>query len=551
MNENSIWWKRFFIVFLVTLAAIGIWTAADYGMSWDYEWHEVYGRQVFSWYSSPSANHVAVTDWMRFYGPCFETLVNITRLLFPSADGISLKGSVTFLVGLSAAIPCYIIGSSISNRRAGFLAAVTLMLTPMYYGHSFINHKDLPFAAAYAWVLASVVALLNNLVPKLKHWIVVGIAFGICLAVRVGGIMLLPTIGLAWSHLTMSNGTKFRFDLKTALRNSYLFGIQLFVAYISMMALWPFALVNPFTGPLEALRIGAAFPFTHPVLFEGQQIPANLLPTRYLFVWFKVCLPEFFILGLALALIAGIYFIVSRRSLIWNRTTAQTLIVVCGAVLPVAAILVAKSTLYDAVRHLLFIVPPLAIISALGYEFFIRKLSQWPSNALLTCIVLGWLVVLPDILALHPYQYVYFNRLFGGGLKGAAGTFETDYWATCMKDSVTWLKRHKTKLRPPFSVGGWSHPIQIAGYLTPTSINARGITYATDEATADIYLASTRWNGHFKPYKKLHTIRRQGVPLCYIFDTRPYKIAIKKQEAAASELTPSSQTEKPADTTKR
>lgn len=527
MSENSVWWKRLFIVFLISLGVIGIRTAADYGMSWDYEWHDVYGRQVFSWYASPSSNHVAVTDWMRFYGPCFELLVNFARLLFSGTDGIALKGLVTFLVGLSAAIACYIIGANICNRRAGFIAAVTLMLTPMYYGHSFINHKDLPFAAAYAWVLASVVGLLSKSVPKATHWAVVGIAFGVSLAVRVGGIMLLPTIGLAWLHLSFSNGIAPRLELKTAVRTSYLFIVQLFVALTTMMVLWPFALVNPLVGPLEALRIGAAFPFTHPVLFEGQQLPPSLLPTRYIFVWFKVCLPEFFLLGLGLAFMATIFFFASPWSFIWRRTTAQTLVVICSVIFPVTAILVARSTLYDAVRHLLFTIPPLAVISALGFEFWIRKFAGWSKKILWASMIFSWLVVVADIFSLHPYQYVYFNRVFGGGLPGAAGKFETDYWATCMKDSVEWVKEHKQTLKAPLAVAGWSHPIQIAGYLTPTSPNADGITYTSDEADADIYITTTRWNGHLKPYKELHTIERQGVPLCFIFDTRPYKIAKK------------------------
>ena len=534
MSGNSIWWRRFFLLFIATLATIGIWTASDYGMSWDYEWHDLYGRQVFDWYASPSKDHEAVTAWMRFYGPFSELFVNIARLLFPNVDGIALKGAVTFLVGLSAAGASYIIGSRMSNRRAGFIAAVMLMLTPMYYGHSFINHKDLPFAAAYAWVLASLVTLIDTTAPKARHWVVVGIAFGACLAVRVGGVLLLPTIGIAWMYLTFSDGTSFRFNLKTAWRNTAFFCLQLVSAFATMMALWPFALVKPFTGPLEALRIGAKFPFTHTVLFEGQQLTPDLLPNRYIFVWFQVCLPEIFLCGLAFAAVAAMFILISQRSAIWRRSTAQAMTLICGAVIPVAAILIAKSTLYDGVRHLLFIVPSLAVISALGFEFLFSKMSGGLRKCLWPCIGLGWIAVIIELVALHPYQYVYFNRAFGGGLPGAAGKFETDYWATCMKDSVDWLKEHKEELKPPFSVAGWSHPIQIAGYLTPTSPMAEGITYTPDEGAADMYLTTTRWNGHFKPYKMVHTVMREGVPLCYIFDTRPHKSAARKKDEAST-----------------
>jgi hypothetical protein len=44
-----------------------------------------------------------------------------------------------------------------------------------------------------------------------------------------------------------------------------------------------------------------------------------------------------------------------------------------------------------------------------------------------------------DMVELHPYQSVYFNRVVAGGLKTEASRFETDYWGNSYKEGVEWV----------------------------------------------------------------------------------------------------------------
>ena len=51
------------------------------------------------------------------------------------------------------------------------------------------------------------------------------------------------------------------------------------------------------------------------------------------------------------------------------------------------------------------------------------------------------LVILPGIIdgiRLHPYEYIYYNR-FIGGVSGAQGRFELDYWATSYREAAEYI----------------------------------------------------------------------------------------------------------------
>ena len=48
------------------------------------------------------------------------------------------------------------------------------------------------------------------------------------------------------------------------------------------------------------------------------------------------------------------------------------------------------------------------------------------------------LLLVPGVVGiarLHPYEYVYYNELVGG-LQGAEGRFELDYWATGFREAM-------------------------------------------------------------------------------------------------------------------
>src|SRR2546430_12034356 len=56
------------------------------------------------------------------------------------------------------------------------------------------------------------------------------------------------------------------------------------------------------------------------------------------------------------------------------------------------------------------------------------------------------ILVVVQLVRLFPYDYLYFNELVGG-IQGANGKYEMDYWAKSLKEAVTWLKEDRKSTR--------------------------------------------------------------------------------------------------------
>jgi hypothetical protein len=175
-------------------------------------------------------------------------------------------------------------------------------------------------------------------------------------------------------------------------------------------------------------------------------------------------------------------------------------------------------------RHVLFVVPLFACLAARGLELTYDAVSRRQRWAAFACLgLLGvYLVYHGSLLVrLHPNQYVYFNR-FVGGLPGAYGRYETDYWGNSYREAVGLLVDHIESETepgaspPPYRVficsrGGTARP-----FFPPYLMRAR------TEAEADFLLGITRTScNKDSGGTVIGVIERLGTPLNYVVDLRP------------------------------
>ena len=75
-------------------------------------------------------------------------------------------------------------------RVLGFLALLLMVVTPVYYGHMFINPKDIPFACGMVWSLYLMCRVMETLprVP-LKTALTLGVVLGLTLGTRIIGVL--------------------------------------------------------------------------------------------------------------------------------------------------------------------------------------------------------------------------------------------------------------------------------------------------------------------------------------------------------------------------
>jgi hypothetical protein len=201
-------------------------------------------------------------------------------------------------------------------------------------------------------------------------------------------------------------------------------------------------------------------------------------------------------------------------------------LVAFAVLFPITTAIALRSTVYDGARHFLFVLPPLAVLAAWGLSALwdaaagCRRLRAVRAVAALTCAAgMAWVAV--DMVQLHPYQSVYFNRLLAGGLPGAVGRFETDYWGASLREAAEWaLQNYRPETDGPIVVHNTAVDFQSAYYLERAS--GGRFVGASGGRRPHLVLTTERWDNHQKAWGRLlHVVRRQGAPLAYVFEVQP------------------------------
>jgi hypothetical protein len=181
--------------------------------------------------------------------------------------------------------------------------------------------------------------------------------------------------------------------------------------------------------------------------------------------------------------------------------------------------------LYDGLRHFLFLVPLLAVLAGASVSAFLRSpVSRTGKVAGLLVLAVSCLVTLVDMVRLHPYESVYFNRLVAGGMKAGVDRYEGDYWCLSYKEGCEWLLRRfaGARCREPIRVAGYSILHQTQHYLELTE-EGRRLFRAVQlaDGSPHFVMATTRFQDHRRaPGKPVYTVERGGATLFTLNEVR-------------------------------
>ncbi|MBL8701446.1 MAG: hypothetical protein JNK67_23915 [Alphaproteobacteria bacterium] len=499
---------------------------ADFGVTWDEPYHEAYGSHLLDYYATLGSVRDALSYhnlWL--YGGAFDLPVAIIKRIVPlgSYETAHLASALTGLMGAFGAAR---IAGLISGPRAGWIAGILLLATPSWFGHMFFNPKDIPFGAGMTWTLYYAICFLRDAPNVGRRGVVgLGVALGLTLGVRISGVFALIYIALgvaAWIAWRSRVATA-----RSAVIDGLLLGTTrllpaLAIAYCAMVAVWPWAQQSPIIRPFQALTTFANSPWDLDVLLAGKVVNSLHLPVSYLPIYFAVKLPEFIIAFLPL----GAWAMFGRISAGWRlsdwRLIAPAMMLVLAVAFPFLFFAAFRPVTYDGIRHFLFVLPPIAAVAACGIDGALSRLAPMPYFARTLRIALGgalaWQAVV--MVRLHPDQYVYYNAL-AGGVGGAAGRYELDYWGNSYREAVERLvELVASEGRGEANSGPYRVMVCSAGtsaaYFFPPSLNL-----ARSEYEADFYIASTRL-GCDEEYDGdiIAAVRRDGATLSVVKDRR-------------------------------
>jgi hypothetical protein len=144
------------LIILFTLSfVIGILTFKDYGESWDelklYDYASDSLKAYLMW---PQHGTIPVTgDHFENYGPAFMMLTTVLKKvgkqIFPNIQTVDIQHFVyfvTFLIGMWA---FYQLATRWMSQNAALGATLLFMTQPLFWGHAFINPKDIPLLSLF------------------------------------------------------------------------------------------------------------------------------------------------------------------------------------------------------------------------------------------------------------------------------------------------------------------------------------------------------------------------------------------------------------------
>jgi hypothetical protein len=512
------------LVLCATLAVVCA-TFRDYGVPWDAQGEAVYGELLLKFYRSWFRDRSAFEFVnLRFYGGGFELPAALLARVSPF-DLYETRHLFNALLGIVGLAGTWRLARALGGPRTGALAALLLASIPSWYGHTFINARDVPFAAGIVWCLVFTLRALDELPRiRIRTSASFGLALGLTMSVRVGGVIglffLLAPLALWLVARARAGVTLGRLGRDGAgIAASVL--IALVVAYVAMVAFWPWALESPL-NPLRALLMFSSFPFDAGVLFEGKVIPATMLPASYLPVQLALRLPELVLIGVLSASLLGVLALSSRPSRLLELASLRVFAVVVAAALPIAYSMLARPVDYNGLRHFLFVLPPLVVLAALAFDRALQATAPRTTRATLLVGLIGAAVLQTRaMIALHPDEYVYFNSL-ASGTRGAQDNFELDYWGISLAEATHRLTDHLANQHDVPDVGEAPYKVYVCGnvwsaatFFPPWLSAVERIEDAQFQIAIENHFCK-----HAAGSKRLLGVFRSGALLSYVEDLR-------------------------------
>lgn len=514
-------------LFLVGLLAAGTVLQRDYGYPWDEQSQIALAKANLAYLTHADPGLLTLYD--RYYGPVVEIPLFWAVRNVPAPQATFTRHLLLFLffvcgvgvfIGVSARL--------LHNRTWGLLAGLLLVFSPRIFADAFYNSKDIPFMVEYIFAAGGLLFWLDAL-DRSRGWGTLlavaglnGVISAAVIATRVPGVMLLPLTAGAVGLGGFSARGRW---LKTLLP----LGCYLLAAAGLTVLFWPVLWTNPIGQLAAAFKMMSRYPFPNPVLYLGKYyLPADL-PWHYCLVWMAASTPLVVLAGFGVGA-AGLL----RRA--WTglragwgwlpRVETRARLWVAGWLLmPLAAVWLFKSALYDGWRQLFFIYPAALLVAVFGLKTSMEWASRcWPHSgwrAGLAGLVLvcGLAEPLGFMLQEHPHENIYFNPLAGDS-RYLRQVFDLDYWGLSYKQGIDALLARDSSPHIKVSLSNVPGKYYIRDMLLPDQ--AARIELVAKPEEADYFIGDYRWHPPEYPYpRKVFSVDVGGESILGVFQINP------------------------------
>ena len=441
------WIKFLFLAYLL----FGTILVGDYGLSMDEPVQRKHGivafeyvNDLFGFYPelpNLTVEHLPGYDH-RDYGMLFQMVaygLELTMGIDNTRDVFRLRHLMVFVLFWAASWVFFrILYSRFHSVPLALAGVLMLILSPRIFGNSMYNPKDIPLLCWFVFAFYTHIRFMDG---KDKYGPVLhGLACALAIGSRIVGVVW-PVLSLGYllCHVIIQRSSKAEVILYIKRTTFYL----LFLLVFTFM-LWPVLWEDPIGDFLHSFNSMKQFRWYAEMLYLGQMVRSTELPWHYIPVLISVTTP----LAILLAICSGLFVMVRKvwtykLKLFTNATLGQDTVALGAALIPLMAVVLFGSVLYNGWRHLYFIYPYLVYLGVLGINALIKIYRRKRSKVVVKIIALGLLGLATwdiantvyFIIKYHPHQSVYFNFLAGDVEKN----FERDYYGVSYKEGLTQL----------------------------------------------------------------------------------------------------------------
>lgn len=424
----------------------------QYGLSWDYHYHHYAGLYHLG-LPVPSINDVPAVPFTppdpRLtiedpFGPFIQ--------IIPSFSQVVLHDRLGWLpFDMAYNLPIVVVGSlgvgvlyfflfEVFGVMTALAGSISLALLPVWFGYVHTNMKDVPNAVAFTAAVYCFWRLARH--GRVRDLFLAAAVFAVAFNIKINSFIIPVVCGIWWIMSGGIEGLRRRKGMRV-------WTYFLFAPIAAAALWWPFWR-NPLGKLLELPSFFSGNTINMPVLFNGEIVRSGInIPPVYPYVYLAITTP----LPILVAFLLGLGILL-RQVL---KKNDKALLLLVWFFVPLVRYLSPQAAAIDGVRHFMEVVFPLCAIAGVGAVWLYGYMAKWFHNISLTIqpfshsAIIRWSGIIIIIASLlwnlikyHPYQTSYFNSL-AGGIRGAQGKFDMDFWGAPQKEAMLWLNAHAGK----------------------------------------------------------------------------------------------------------
>ena len=421
-------------IFFFILIIFSVYCSISIGFSWDELTLSEQGKITTNYLLSLGTIDPKDIFRREFYSPIYYSLKYLITQIFPTKYHIEAGHLVNLFFSMAAIVGLKKLCENLFNKKTGIIAFLILFFYPAFFGHMGFNSKDTIIAFCHIWIFLFTIKYIQTNEGRYLNLIGILAATGTGINLFFLGSLIPLFIFFIIEFFFIKKLSKKRHSIKKVfldfLKCFLLFYLVLVLFWIDThenILILPFKLF--FEWAFSDLWRG--YPY---ILLNGEYYFYSEIPKSYLIINILLKSPEYFLITYLIfifAIFKSTDFFKSQFKLFLYKF----IVIASMVIYPFLLLYFTPFSIYDGLRHVLWMIPYLCIIPALVIFYIIENLKLKKIQVLFGTLSVLIIYFIYNFITITPYQYTYLNILSGKKINHY-NKFENDYWGGSIKELI-------------------------------------------------------------------------------------------------------------------